>query len=924
MKRLTVTVYFALLGLICSAASATPDSLSRIVGMVYQEKYLPTSSGFRPSVEGCLVQLFYEKEGKLDSLYTLTPQSGRFSFKNIPPQRVVLKLQCLGYETKSAAFDIGPGENAFFFTMKESVSEIAAARVSSEVPLMKQIKDTTIFNTQAIRSLPGEGLKDVLSQIPGFNVTESGVSFDGIKINRTYVNGVLVFGDDPMNAVNALMADEVTQVKVYDEQSAVDRRRGKINSRKERVLDVRTRQNFLSLSRATAAAAAGIDGDGRGRYGVGAGANYDAEMLNMEAAVYADNYSTYSSLISSASAIQSYIQPGNNPLTSDIKKEGLNFEIIKHWKSRSYGNNILVEYRYLHKDESEGSLTRTDYFGNGDQLPQTSTESFSSNFSQLKHYIAIIGRMMDTPLKSLEFSLGATVTNNSNDASNIDIWQTDDLVTKNRNEDNGSRDKSYNIRGHIGWTNNDAVKWRPRIKVEGNFMKNNEVYWIVDTLESSFTQRHLSSDGTGNSISGELEAGLSHNILNDKKRTMDIDICGNMLHLRRDNRNIALNRWKMEVPVMDLANSFDYTASETESKAAVTVIYSNTKKLNLTAEAGVSYKVLQDKESIPRVMDDCGRFFFPYYTVNFSIPKVQVESSCQSITPALEQVRARVSDTNPMVLKAGNPNLKKSDILKINCYYNSGAISGKGRSTRTTRYYLDGEMTTSPIVARSVLFTEDTRLDNWDGYEAKAGSMLYTWENSKSPAWKIASGAQYDTRIFRNKVGSVFGIDASYSRNPMYLGGDIVRMETFNGSIRARVMYSPTMRISLHSNTTLGYVHSMERTWVLSSRMNLSESFSIKWFILSRLRLEGRYNILSNNYIQGYGKDNITQFLSLNLTKAFFKDASLEVSLSGNDLLNSQSSYQTQTNALYMTQSWRRTYGPYYILSITYKFRKKR
>ena len=77
-------------------------------------------------------------------------------------------------------------------------------------------------------------------------------------------------------------------------------------------------------------------------------------------------------------------------------------------------------------------------------------------------------------------------------------------------------------------------------------------------------------------------------------------------------------------------------------------------------------------------------------------------------------------------------------------------------------------------------------------------------------------------------------------------------------------MYSPTMRISLHSNTTLGYVHSMERTWVLSSRMNLSESFSIKWFILSRLRLEGRYNILSNNYIQGYGKDNITQFLSLN------------------------------------------------------------
>ena len=917
-------MFFALLGLICSAASANPDSLSRIVGMVYQEKDLSNSVGFRPPVEGCLVQLFYEKEGKLDSLYTLTPQSGWFSFKSIPPQRVVLKLQCLGYETKSAAFDIGPGENAFFFTMKESVSEIAAARVLSEVPLMKQIKDTTIFNTQAIRSLPGEGLKEVLSQIPGFNVTESGVSFDGIKINRTYVNGVLVFGDDPMNAVNALMADEVTQVKVYDEQSAVDKRRGKINSRKERVLDVRTRQNFLSLSRATAAAAGGIDGNGRGRYGIGAGANYDAEMLNMGVAIYADNYSTYSSHISGAGAISSFLIPGNNPLTKDLEKEGLNFEISKHWKSRSYGNHISVRYSYLHNDEREGSLTRTDYFANGDQLPQTSTESFSSSSSRLRHYITIGGCMMDTPLKSLDFSFGATVTNSSNDVSNIDIWKTDDLVTKNRNEDNGSRDKSYNFGGYIKWTNNDAVKWRPRIKVAGNFMKNNEISWVVDTLESSFKQRFLSSDGIGNTFSGEFEAGLSHNILNDKKRTMDIDIHGNMLYLNKDNRNIALDRWNLEVPVMDLANSFDYTATETESKAAVTVNYSNIKKLNLTAEAGVSYKVLQDKESIPKVMDDCGSFFFPYYTVEFSIPKMEIKSSCQSVTPALEQVRARVSDTNPMVLKAGNPNLKKSDILKLTCYYNSGAMSGKGGATRTTRYYLDGEMTTLPIVARSILFTEDTRLDNWDGYEAKSGSMLYTWENAKSPAWRIASGAQYDTRIFKNKVRSVFGIDASYSRNPMYSGGDIVRMGTFNGSVRAKFIYNPTRRIKIHSNTAVGYVHSMERTSVLTSRMNLGETVNVILYILPRLRFEGRYNILSSNYIQGYGKDNITQFLGLNLTAAFFKDTSLELSLSGNDILNSQSSYQTQTNALYMTQSWRRTYGPYYIFSITYKFRKKR
>lgn len=98
--------------------------------------------------------------------------------------------------------------------------------VQQEIPsaeLMKKLNDTTIFNTHAIRSLPGDGLKDVLEQLPGFSVTDNSVSVDGVKVSRTYVNGILVFGDNPMNAVNALKADEVTQVKVYDEQSAIDR-----------------------------------------------------------------------------------------------------------------------------------------------------------------------------------------------------------------------------------------------------------------------------------------------------------------------------------------------------------------------------------------------------------------------------------------------------------------------------------------------------------------------------------------------------------------------------------------------------------------------------------------------------------------------------------------------------------------------------
>lgn len=78
-----------------------------------------------------MIQVFFEKDGHLDSLYTVSSQtSGRFSFRNLRPQRVLMRLQCLGYEPRSGVYDLGPGENAFYFTMKESAEELAAASVS--------------------------------------------------------------------------------------------------------------------------------------------------------------------------------------------------------------------------------------------------------------------------------------------------------------------------------------------------------------------------------------------------------------------------------------------------------------------------------------------------------------------------------------------------------------------------------------------------------------------------------------------------------------------------------------------------------------------------------------------------------------------------------------------------------------------------
>lgn len=905
-------------------AARQTDSLATVIGIVQQEVPSAGRNVFLP-VGGCVIQIFFEKEGQLDSLYTISGQDrGRFSFRNLPPQRVLMRLQCLGYEPRSGVYDLGPGENAFYFTMKEASEELSAASVSAETQLMKKLNDTTIFNTQAIRSLPGDGLKDVLGQIPGFSVTDNSVSVDGVKVSRTYVNGILVFGDNPMNAVNALNADEVTQVKVYDEQSAIDKHRGKLNSRKERVLDVITRQNFVSLSRASGAVAGGADGGVRGRYGLAGGANYDAEMLNIEAAVFASNYNNSSGLASGAN-ISDFMETSREPLTSYLRRESLNLYGMKHWKSRTFGNSLSVSYDLSHKYNSSDAVTRTDYFGQGSQPPQASVDSVLSTSSAYEHIFQIDSYLLDTPLKSFSLSLGTIVTHGTTGNYNHDIWRTGDVITKERNETSGDKNLGYRIEGGFVWTNNDIVKWRPQVNLWGSYSRDKADSWTIDTLATSFQKRHLTCDGIGNGITGGVTAGVSNSVINDRKRTLDIRMYGTVSYSYKKDRKLTLDEWEVSIPVMDLANSYDYTYNEVLSSAAVALSYSNRKKIDVSADLSVNDKLLLNDERIPQDSDVRKNYLFPSYSLTVSGPKFRITSSSQNITPSSEQIRNRVSDSNPMVLTAGNSELKQANRFDFGAQYRTGSFYGKKGAPSSASCSIDASVEASPLVNRSFIFTEDTRLDKWDGYLAKAGAMLYTWENTVRPAWHVGTSGKYDTRIFRNKVGLKLNLALSYSQNPMYMGNELVWLGDWHGSSGIILIYNPSRKIDIHSNMTIGYTQSIDdKLTTRSSRIEVRERFSVKWMILPRLRWENTYTFWAYESLRGAGLDNMSHVLNTCLSTALFKDASLELSLSCNDLLNSPADYSTQTNALYMTQIWRKTYGRYVIFCIKYTFRKKK
>lgn len=345
--------------------------------------------------------------------------------------------------------------------------------------------------------------------------------------------------------------------------------------------------------------------------------------------------------------------------------------------------------------------------------------------------------------------------------------------------------------------------------------------------------------------------------------------------------------------------------------------------MNISAEVSINDKLMMNDETIPKSFNIRKNFVFPTYKFSFDSPKFNITSSSQEITPSIEQIRNRVSDSNPMVLTAGNPNLNQAQRFNVGVQYKIGALA-RNNTTHSIRCALNGSITASPLVNRSFIFSEDTQLDQYDGYVAKAGSMLYTWENSRRPSWNIGISTQYDTRIIRNRVGTKLNLSFSYAQDPMYLKDDPIWMGGWHVSSGITLTYQPSRKIDISSNTRVGYQRSINNDQTtLAARMEINERFKFRWMILPRLRWETTYLLAAHKSLQGEGFNNLEHVLNTRLTTALLKDNSLELSLSGNDLINSPNTYSTQTNALYMTQTWQKTYGRYFIISLTYNFRKK-
>lgn len=850
-----------------------------------------------------------------DSVWTTTSNIGVFSFKNITPGKITLKASLIGYKPITGEYEIVSGENVIFLTMNQDREYLNAAKVTAEGELVKMKGDTTVYNTKLLTTMEGDSAAELFMQLPGASMSNGKVTINGETIKRTYINGVLIYGDNPSSALNSLLAEEVTAMKVYEEDNIEDRKQGFKHGRKEKVLDIETKDAIVSAVDLHALASGGADqtpkrdGSLQQRYGAGLTGNFYSEMFLASINAYADNINRGSNQLKTITA-------PTGGLNNYNEKLHLNTGVEKFWGDRLMGNSVRFNYSFDKDYTKDNSTSITDYFAT-DDAPQMrySDENISSSVTK-QHYADLNVSINNETIKTLD----VMSTFAYNDRRSADTWLSENIIENNvlrQNQETRVLDNSWQSHNFISWHGQGmSSRFIPSINIIANFGYDGGQSWTTDTLASSFNQRELVSEMAGKRQVYSVRPNMHIVLKNDEKISSALSVSYSYSFDEHTDLKTTMNYWNVETPVIDYSNTFDYTYRTHSHYTTVNWNLNTAQHLTFAAELEVGINRLTDHETIPDAYKHSKRYVSILPSFGFKYKKYEISYSTRSILPSLEQIRYHIDDRNPLMLRIGNPDLKQGMAHKLQCIYNTYTKNRHGLTVALKAGYVSNS-----IVSKSKYFSSQETIDIGYDYVVKPGSTLYTYKNADGK-FDASAVTTWSARLNKIKTLMRVNLGTEYQRVPMYVGDQPVMLSEVCPSILIGPTIYPANWIRINLYSTSKIIHSTN---------NLKEqiAFAFNQNIRADLELKGpKYTFVNASYrwdgyrfFKGTGKDTDIHSLNAVIGCRLLKNQ-ITISISGHDLLNSGSIYSMTTGNNYISQTWTPSYGRYFMLNISYNLNK--
>lgn len=909
MNRIRTRFCF-LLVLLFSCFSSYAQEKCSILGYVHEFVKTPLSndnvSAAVTSFEAILIT-------KQDTLSTFS-KNGDFIFRDLDPGTVKLHIVKEGYIPFESDITLTEGDQAVTVELFHEGETLENAVVTANQPVLTMSGDTLVFHADAVRRMRGDFAIDLIAQMPGAEISDLGIKVGGKDVRRAYVNGVLVFGRDPMDAMRNLAAEEVIAMNIYDEDPLGTNELELQAHQKERVINIKTKNPIVDVTDIQVLLSGGadkakdIDGKIQKRYIAGLSGNFFSEDLQIKTDILTNNLGIEKSIALGSDAFST---PAS-ALTSHSVKSSLGLRVEKYWgKNYNTRTGLFVGYSF------------SDNYG---KTPQKSiVEHFKTNLSPARKVtdstLAITTMKSHNLDAGFQKNIGNARLTWTNRISILENGSSTEVMRENRVSDESYGENSSRGTDNDTWKIDENLSLRGRTKrgdspytlsLSFGADKGNNLGYNIDTLQSSASRRYLEMSGDNLSWNAGLNYSLTKYFKNGKPYSTYLK-----MQASTEYRNDSKKQTSLDLlggtPSIDSFNSFDFTYSALTSKAGL--VFST---LYFNGGLSVWHSYLVDNERIPAPEQKVSKsylslvpslFLYNGRTINFNL-------NSGVLLPSMEQVRKRINNTNPYSVIAGNPDLTPGRTYTMSFSKRAQGMNMRDITLQTT-------FTHHPIVRREKYFLTSTILPEYDGYEMPAGSMLHYYENAD---WAINANLKYqdskvlDSRSLKTKpFGFSYRMSVGAAVNPAYLVDELYRTTDFTTNGSANINYTPNERIRFSLQGAVGYSKSSSSiSEKVIDAANWNYGLVVKYNPVRLAFMETSFNN-SSKLIVGEGTVWSHNFLKLSIG-ANLMGQRLKLMVEGIDMLNNQSMYSTSVSENSFSQYFNPVFGQYFLISLKYRF----
>ena len=796
--------------------------------------------------------------------------------------------------------------------------------------------DTTEFDPRAFKIQPNATVEDLLKQLPGIQVDKDGkITAQGQSVPKVLVDGEEFFGDDPTLVTKNLRADMVDKVQLFDKKSDQATFTGIDDGQKTKTINIQLKADKKNGYFGKAEAGGGTDGV------------YQGSVL----------YNRFKA----KSKFSAYGITGNNG------KVGLGWEDSQKYTGGS--NNVQFGddggmMIFFGGDGNDGlDSVGGQYNGQGIPLARTGGVHFDTkwnkdNESLNANYkigsLAVDGTentlsQNNTPDQSLNSTLGRKFHNymfrqkldgtyniKIDTTANLKLMMDGTLKNSNTVSDNNSETDISGIKANTNGRNvvnntdgkifNASAFYTKKLKKKGRTFSLN----ISEALNQSNAHGYLKStaqffnnDGTvaNTEVIDQLKTGktnssvLTANATYTEPLTKDFSLIFNyafgynhgISDLRSFNQS-APNVYNVQVD--SLSNS--YRLNELSNQVGAIFNY-KTKKGTLnfgTKISNVNFNQMDEFTNVPFKRNFVNWNPQASFQYRFSQSQfIYLSYRGNTTQPSISQIQPIANNNDNLNIITGNPDLKPSFGNNFNFYYNSYKVI-TGQAIGVNGGY---SFTSNPIVSNvTTIFTDTIR--------GKTVSKYVNLSNRTPHNYYFST--YFDKKVEKLDVNVGFNLRVNSSTS-YSISNDALNKTIYN-------TYSGEINISKYKEKkyefriSAGPNYTVSNSSLLTNINNNGRGFRTNGYL--NVYLPAKFQIGSDvDYeftakTQTFNQDLKRTLVNANITKTFFKNDDLKLTLWANDIFNQNLGFNRTVNGNFIQQDSFTTIKRYLMFTVTWNF----